>query len=67
MAMTPGSRLDLEVEVRALEGRWWPGWVEHWRQRDGRWEAWVRYSTGVGEMRIGWFRAADVRPAAARP
>ncbi len=59
--MTPGPRLNIEVEVHAHEGRWWPGSLEHWRQRDGRWEAWVRYSTGVGETRIGWFDAGDLR------
>ena len=62
MSMTPENRLGLDVEVYANEGRWWPGHLEHWRQVDGRWEAWVRYSTGVGETRIGWFAAEDVRP-----
>lgn len=62
MTMTPGTRLGIEVEVHANEDRWWPGHLEHWRQRDGgRWEAWVRYSTGVGETRLGWFDAGDVR------
>lgn len=59
--MIPETRLHLEVEVLADQGKWWPGTLEHWRQRNGRWEAWVRYSTGVGDTRIGWFAAEDLR------
>lgn len=61
MKMTPETRLFIEVEVLADQGRWWPGVVEHWRERGGRREGWVRYSTGVGETRIGWFDAGALR------
>lgn len=54
MSMTPENRLDIAVEV-LVDGVWWPGWLEHRRQRDGVWEAWVRYTTGVGQTRVGWF------------
>lgn len=59
--MTPHTRLFTEVEVLAHQGKWWPGTVEHWRDRNGRREAWVRYSTGIGETRIGWFDSDAVR------
>jgi hypothetical protein len=59
--MIPGTRLFIEVEVLDDQSKWWPGTVEHWRQRGNRWEAWVRYSTGVGETRIGWFDAEVLR------
>ena len=61
MKMIPETRLYIEVEVCTDAGIWWPGIVEHRRQRGGRPEAWVRYTTGVGETRIGWFDARDVR------
>ena len=54
MPMIPETRLGIEVEVLADEGRWWPGTLEHWWQRAGRWEGWVWYKTGPGETRIGW-------------
>jgi hypothetical protein len=60
MKMIPTTRLGIEVEVNVDE-TWWPGHLEHWRQSSGRWEAWIRYSTGVGETRIGWFDAEAVR------
>ena len=62
MKMIPTTRLGIDVEVN-VDDVWWPGHVEHWRQRSGRWEAWVRYSTGVGETRIGWFDSDFVRRA----
>lgn len=61
MPMTPETRLGIEVEVLADEGRWWPGSLEHWRHRQGGWEAWVRYRTGIGETRLGWFAVDSVR------
>lgn len=63
MTMLPTNRLAIEVEV-CVDGTWWPGDLEHWRQTDDRWEGWVRYSTGVGETRIGWFAAELIRQTA---
>jgi hypothetical protein len=60
MKMIPTTRLGIDVEV-SVDGSWRPGQVEHWRQVRGRWESWVRYSTAVGETRIGWFDADVVR------
>ena len=60
MKMIPTTRLGIEVEVH-VENAWWPGDLEHWRRRGDRWEAWIRYSTGVGETRIGWFDAHEIR------
>lgn len=61
--MTPTTRLDTDVEVH-VDDTWWPGTLEHWRQRDDRWEGWVRYSTGIGQTRIGWYGRMDIRPIA---
>lgn len=58
--MTPTTRLGIDVEV-LVDDTWWSGTLEHWRQRDGRWEGWVRYSTGVGENRLGWYDQKLVR------
>jgi hypothetical protein len=55
--MTPDNRLDRIVEV-LVNDTWWHGILEHWRQRDGRWEGWGRWSTGPGENRLGWQAAA---------
>ena len=60
MKMIPTTRLGIDVDV-CVDGTWWPGHVEHWRQVRGQWEAWVRYSTGVGETRIGWFDSDALR------
>lgn len=58
MKMTPETRLHVDVEVLADRGQWWPGVIEHLRERGGQREAWVRYSTGVGELRLRWFAEA---------
>jgi hypothetical protein len=54
--------------VRPDRERWpdhadqeWPGFVGAWRKREGRWEAYVEFSTGVGENRAGWFDQDQVR------
>jgi hypothetical protein len=52
--MLPTTCLGLDVEV-LVDGAWRPGVLEYWRQRDGRREGWVRWSTGPGETRIGWY------------
>lgn len=59
--MMPTTRLGLDVEVY-VDDRWWPGVLEHWRQTaEGRWEGWVRWSTGPSETRIGWYDQDRVR------
>lgn len=55
MKLTPETRLYIVVEVFA-GGKGWPGAVEHWRERDGRRQAWVRYTTGVGKSRLEMVR-----------
>lgn len=60
--MTPTTRLGIDVEVH-VDDTWWPGTLEHWRQTaDGRWDGWVRYSTGIGQTRIGWYNQEQIRP-----
>jgi hypothetical protein len=57
----PENRLWIDVQV-LVDGTWWPGALEHRRRRDGRWEGWVRYTTGLGETRLGWFDCQQLRP-----
>jgi hypothetical protein len=59
--MTPETRLHVDVEVLADRGQWWPAVIEHVRERGGQREAWVRYSTGVDELRLGWFGLDKLR------
>lgn len=60
--MLPTGRLWIDVEVR-VEDQWHPGTLEHRRQApDGGWQAFVRWSTGPGENRIGWFDYDQLRP-----
>lgn len=59
--MTPETRLDIEVEV-LVDGTWWPGFLEHRRQRDGRWEGFVRWTRGPGLNHLGWYDYDDLRP-----
>lgn len=59
--MTPETRLDIDVEV-LVDDTWWPGVLEHRRQADDRWEGFVRWSTGPGENRIGWYDYEQLRP-----
>ena len=61
MPMIPETRLGIDVEVLADEGRWLPGTLEHWRREGDRWQGWVWYRTGVGETCTGWFDAGAVR------
>lgn len=61
--MTPMTRLGYDVEV-LVGGAWWPGVLEHWRRRDNSWQGWVRWSTGPGETRIGWYNQDRIRRTA---
>jgi hypothetical protein len=47
-----------QVEVR-YNGSWWPGCVEAWRVKDGRWQVYVRFTVGMSHS--GWVDADDVR------
>ena len=60
--MTPSTRLDIEVEV-LFDDVWWPGSLEHWRKAGDRWEGRLRWSTGVGQNRLGWFDQELLRRA----
>lgn len=60
MNMTPENRLDVAVEV-LIDDHWHPGTLEHRRQRGEVWEGFVRWSTGPGETRIGWYPREQVR------
>lgn len=43
------------------DGTWWPGSVEAWRHKDGRWQVYVRLTVGLTQS--GWVDAGDVRPS----
>lgn len=59
--MTPTTRLDIFVQVRA-NGEWHEGFLEHWRRCGDRWEGFVRYTVGVGQTHIRWFDQDNLRP-----
>jgi hypothetical protein len=54
------------VEV-LIDGIWRPGELQVYRQRDGRWEGWVRWSASPGSQYIGWYAAAELRAASWGP
>jgi hypothetical protein len=56
---TPGGKL---VDVYH-DARWWPGYVEAWRSKEGRWQVYVRFGVGGGVSHNTWVDADDVRPA----
>lgn len=70
--MLPGNSANVPVEVlhRAsgfgedTEDGWFPGFIEHRRRNAaGEWEAYVRYTRGVGEQYVGWFGYDRIRQA----
>ena len=52
-----------DVEVQTDDGLWHPGRLQAYRQVEGVWSAFVRYSTGPGENRLGWFEEPRIRSA----
>ncbi len=55
------------VQVLTHDGRWVDGNLEAYRQRDGVWSGWVRYSTGFAETRVGWFEEERIRSSNVAP
>jgi hypothetical protein len=49
------------VRVRLADGRWCDGWLEAYRQVEGIWAGYVRYSTQPGENYLGWFEEPRIR------
>jgi hypothetical protein len=43
------------VQVQLDAGRWCDGWLEAYRQVEGVWSGYVRYSTKPGVNYLGWF------------
>lgn len=64
--MLPGERLDVEVEV-LVSGAWWPGFLEHRRPDGDQWEGFVRWSSGPGQNRVGWYDHTSIRQPIHRP
>ena len=52
----PAKAVDVE-----RGGRWFPGSLQAWRRREGRWEGYVFYTVGVGMRRVEWADAERVR------
>ena len=64
--MLPSEALEVEVGVcpDPADGTWWPGYLEPRRRNsEGDSEGFVRYSTGPGQNRIGWFGYDVLREA----
>ena len=36
------------------DGVWHAGQLEAWREQDGRWRGYVRWTIGVGMRHLGW-------------
>lgn len=49
------------VTVATLAGDW-PGLLSYWRRDADTWRGFVEFSTGVGQQRLGWFPADELRP-----
>ncbi len=45
----------------------WPGLLSYWRQDADGWRGFVAFSTGVGQQRLGWFPADQLRPGEPLP
>ena len=60
MSMTPATCLDVDVEI-LIDDTWWPGTLEHRRPAVDSWEGFVRWSTGPGQNRIGWYPYEQLR------
>jgi len=58
--MLPTNRVDLDVEVH-VDCHWWFGVLEHRRKVQDHWQGFVRWSTGPGENRIGWYDYKHLR------
>jgi hypothetical protein len=53
-----------EVRVLHRDGVWYPGWLEAYRQVEGVWSAYVRYTIAPSETCLGWFKEGRVRGGA---
>jgi hypothetical protein len=49
-----------EVRVQHSDGVWYPGYLEAYRQVEGVWEGYVRY-TMPSETRLAWFEEGRIR------
>jgi hypothetical protein len=49
------------VQVHLDDGLWVPAWLEAYRQVEGVWSGYVRYTTAPSETRLGWFEEGRIR------
>lgn len=54
------------VEVRLDDGIWVAGVLETYRQVEGVWSGYVRYTVAAGDTRHGWFEEPRIRGHAPR-
>jgi hypothetical protein len=55
---------EFAVDVKILhEGTWFNGILDHWRDEGARLTGHVRWSSGPGQLRIGWYDKAQIRHA----
>ena len=54
------ERADKACEV-LVDGQWVSGDLRYWRQRDGRWEGYVHYTTAIGAVYVKWVGAERLR------
>jgi hypothetical protein len=49
------------VQVQLDDGVWCDGYLESYRQVEGVWSGFVRYSTEPGVNYLGWFQEPRIR------
>jgi hypothetical protein len=49
------------VQVQLDDGLWYDGWLEAYRQVEGVWAGYVRYSYQPGQNHLGWFEEPRIR------
>ena len=49
------------VQVQRDDGLWCDGWLEAYRQVEGVWSGYVRYSKQPGQNYLGWFEEPRIR------
>ena len=56
--LRPDDTRDVTVE---WQGAWYAGELEAYLRSGEAWSGFVRFKTGIGEMRIDWFPAERIR------
>lgn len=62
--LRPDDTRPVQVEQG---GTWWPGELECYRERDGRWEGRVRWAVGPGQLYLDWLGEDRIRKVSDGP